>query len=115
VEGRERSQLVPHLLGRLVRPVLSQAPGDLEEDLDVVPGPGRRLERLAHPLDAALGVGDGALRLAPRRAGGQDHVGHLGRLGHDDVLDDEVVEALEQFDGVAHVGLGLSRVLAQDV
>ena len=77
--------------------------------------PVRRLDRLADALDAALGVGDGALGLGPGRGRRQDHVGELRGLGQEQVLDDEEVEALEQVDRPLLVGLGLDRVLADAV
>ena len=49
--------------------------------------------RLAHALDAPLGVRDGALALGPGRGRRQDDVGELGGRGQEDVLDDEEVEA----------------------
>ena len=54
-------------------------------------------------------------RLRPGRAGRQDDIGEFGRLGQEQVLDDEEVEALEQADGALLVGLGLDRVLADAV
>ena len=99
--GDRRAQLVPDPLGALVVgavvPVVAEAarPGRCRM-LHVVAGLARRVERLAHALHPALGVGDGAVALAPRRRAGQHDVGELRGLGEEDVLHDEVVEALEQ-------------------
>ncbi len=115
VHRRERAQLVPGLLGGRLAPVGAHAVGDRADDPAVVARLAGRVERLAHALDAALGVGDGALALAPGRARGQHDVGQLGGLRQQDVLDDEEVEAREQLARVLDVGLGLRRVLADHV
>ena len=47
--------------------------------------------RLAHALHAPLGVGEGAVLLGEGRRG-QEDVGQLGRLVHEEVLDDQAVE-----------------------
>ena len=81
----------------------------------VVPGSRRRIERLAHALNPALTVGHRPLRLAPAGRSREDHVGHLGGRGEEDVLHDEEVEALEPMPGLDLVRFRLERVLAQDV
>ena len=115
VHRRERPQLVPHLLGGRVAPVVAQPRGQLADDLDVVARLSRRVERAAHALDAPLAVRDGPFGLAPARRGGQHDVGELGGAGEEDVLHDEVVEPLEQVQRVHRVGLRLRRILADDV
>ena len=50
-----------------------------------------------------------------KRAGRQDHVRVLGRLGLEDVLADEELEVLERGDDVGGVRVGLGDVLAEDV
>ena len=47
---------------------------------------------LRHALHSALGVGDRAFALAPRRRSGQHDVGELGGLGEEDVLHDQMIE-----------------------
>ncbi len=101
VHRRERAQLVPDVLGARVVPVVPEPLGEAADDLDVVAGVPGRVERLAHALHPPLAVRDGALGLAPARGRRQDDVGHLGGAGQEDVLDDQVVEALEQLHACA--------------
>jgi hypothetical protein len=119
VHRREPADLVPHVLGGLIRlavvPGVAELAGEVEDDLDVVAGLARRVERLAAQLHPAFGVGHRAVGLAPRRRAGQHDVGELGGLGEEEVLDDEVVEAFEGGQGVVAIGLGLSRVLPDHV
>ena len=48
-------------------------------------------------------------------AAGQHHVGHAGGLGHEDVLHDQEVQAPEELLVLVLVGVGLHRVLPDDV
>ena len=97
-------------------PVAAHPPGQIEQDGDVVASARGRLERLAHALHAALAVGHGAFGLAPRRAAaGSTTCASSAVCGQEDILHDEEVETLEQVPGVVLVGLGLERVLADDV
>src|SRR5690606_12024536 len=68
VDGGERAQLVPDLLGAVVVPVVAEPASQLAHDPYVVARLTGRVEGLAHPLYPALGVGEGALALAPRGA-----------------------------------------------
>ena len=111
----ECAHFVPDFLGIRLAPVVSHPAREVEEDADVVPGPGGRVQGLAHALDPALAVGHRPLGFAPAGRGREDHVGHLGGRGEEDVLDDEEVEALEPMPGLGLVGLRLERVLAEDV
>ncbi len=121
--GRQRPQLVPDRLGpdrgRGVRPAVAppvaESSGQGQQDLDVVAGALRPVEGLADALDAPLRVGHRALGLAPRRGGRKHHVGHLRRLGEEDVLHDQVIEAAAAAPGAGDVGFGLGRVLAEAV
>ena len=116
--GVDRGQppdLVPDGLGVRLAPRAAHAVGEVEDDGQVVARAGRRLDRLAHPLDAALGVGDGALALRPGSRRREDDVGQRRGLGQEEVLHDEELEALEQVDRALLVGLGLDRVLADAV
>ena len=96
VHRRERAQLVPHLLGDRLRPVVAEPARELGDDPHVVARLARRIERLADALHAPLAVRHRALALAPRRGRGEDDVGHLGGLRQDDVLHDEEVELREE-------------------
>ena len=100
---------------RRLSPIVPQPPRQVAQDRDVVAGLARGLERLAHALHAPLAARHGPLALAPRRRRGKHHVGHLGGPRQEDVLHHEVVELLEQVDRACLVGLGLARVLADDV
>ena len=73
-----------------------------------------RLEGLAGALHPALAVGGGALALAPRRGRGEHDVGELGGLGEEDVLDHQVVQALEPPGHRGGVRVGLHGVLTDD-
>ena len=93
VHRRERAELVPHVLGDRVGPVVPEPARELGEDPHVVARLAGRIECLAHALHATLAVRHRPLALAPRRGRGEDDVGHLGGLREHDVLDDEEVEA----------------------
>ncbi len=94
---------------------MAHPPRQVEEDVQIIPSPRRRIERLAHSLDTAFAVGYRALRLAPAGRGREDHVRHLGGRGEEDVLHDQEVEALEPMPSLSLVRFRLERVLAQDV
>ncbi len=115
VVRRQRAQLVPDVLGRAVVPLMAHA--------------GRRGRRGCAMSSRAWPGGSSALRtrwtrrslfvtvpsrLAPARRGGQDDVGELRGLRQEDVLHDDVLEAVEQVLDVVGVGVGLDRVLAED-
>src|SRR5690606_31789600 len=65
VVGGDGAQLVPHGLGVGVLPVVAEAGGEIADDVDVLACLTGRVDGLADPLDAALAVGGGAVRLAP--------------------------------------------------
>src|SRR2546430_5728108 len=67
--GREGPYLVPDLLRGRVAQVEPEPLGDLREDPQLVPRLARRIERLAHALDAPLAVRDRSLGLAPGGGG----------------------------------------------
>ena len=115
VDRRQATDLVPDGFGVGLAPAAAHPVGQVEDDRQVVAGALGRFDRLANALDAPLRVGDGPLRLGPGRGRRQDHVGQLGGLRQEQVLDDEEVEALEQVDRPLLVGLGLDRVLADAV
>ena len=73
-----------------------------------------RLHHLAHRLDAALGVGEGAVLLEEGRAR-QEHVRVVGGLVEEQVVDDHAVHRREPGGDVLGVGVGLEDVLALDV
>src|SRR3954447_4729290 len=94
---------------------MAESAREVVDDLDVVAGFARRVVGLAHALDAALARRDGALGLAECRRRGEDDVGELGGRRDKEILDHEVIEALEQPLGALLVSLSLRGVLADDV
>ena len=94
--------------------MVSQPLAEVDDDLPVGAALVRRLHGLAHALHAALGVGEGAVLLRVA-GGGQEHVRVLARLGHEDVLHDQEVQALQRLAHVVGVRVGERRVLAHDV
>ena len=115
VHGRQRPDFVPDALGRGFTPVVAHAPGELEEDPEIVPGITRRVEGLADALDTALGVRDCALRFGPRGGGRQDDVGEFRGGREEQVLDHHELETADEFPRSLLVSLRLDRVLADDV
>ena len=115
VRRRDRAQLVPDLLSGLYRPDMPHTLRDQTDDLDVVLGVARWFQCLSHALNPPFAVGESAVALAPRRGGGEHHVGILRRLGEEDVLHDDMIEVFQPFADRRGVGIGLHRVLANDV
>ena len=79
-----------------------------------MPRVARQRQRLAAHLHLAIGVGDGAVLLRPRR-GRQDHVGIDRGLGEEEVLHHEMLEMRQRLARVIEIGIGHRRVLAHDV
>ena len=103
VEARDRdAKPSRHTLGKLAAdpPVRSCLPW--------------RVDGLAHPLHPSLGIGEGALLLGEGR-GGQEDVGELGRLVHEQILDHQAVELAQGLVGVVEIGLGQHGVLPHHV
>ncbi len=115
VHRAERTQLLPCAERGDVAPVGAHALRELGDDPDVVLGVARRLERLAHPLHAALGVRHRPFRFERAVRRREHHVGELGRPRHEQVLDDQGVEAPQQHLRVLLVGLAAGGVLADHV
>ena len=68
----------------------------------------------AHAVDAALGIGEGAVLFEEGRAG-QENVGELGRLVEEQVLHDHAFHRAERRGHVLGIRVGLADVLAFDV
>ncbi len=113
--GGQPADLIPDRLGIRLAPAGTHPVCEVEHDGEVVPGSRRRLDRLADPLDAPLGIGDGPLRFGPGRGGRQDHVSKRSGPGQEQVLDDEEVEVREEMDRPLLVRLRLDGVLADAV
>ena len=112
--GRQRRDLVHRVGGRLQRDLMAERARHQLDDVEVGLGRAGRLDRRRDQLDPALGVGERAGLLQEGRRG-QDHVGELGRLVLEDLLDDQEVERLHRGQHVLGVGIGLGDVLAEDV
>ena len=84
------------------------------QDFPVEPGFSGQVEGRATHLNAAVGVGVGALFFHVG-AGGQDDVGELGGLGKEDVLDDKELEVGKRFSHLVDVGVREEGVLSHDV
>jgi hypothetical protein len=115
VHGREAATFIPDLLRRRVAKIATEASRELANDVDVVDGARRRLERTPHSLHAALAVRHRAFGLRPAGRSRQHDVSELGGLRQEDVLDDQVVEAAEQANRTLLVRLAPRRILADDV
>ena len=76
--------------------------------------PGQRLDDLAHPRDAPLGVRERTVLLEERRAG-QEHVRELGALVQEQLLHDQALERRHRGNDVLRVRVGLRDILALDV
>ena len=94
---------------------MSQATRQLNKNGQVITGFSRRFHRLPHPLHPAFAVGDRSFRLTPGGGGRKNHMGHLRGAGHDQILYHQLVQSLQQVHGPLHVGLGLGRILADDI
>ena len=87
--GRELGYLIHDFAGMLVIPVQAHGIGHELSDLPVAIAVLRR-HRLAHALDAALGIGEGAVLFQERRAG-QEDMGITRGLVQEQVLDDHAL------------------------
>ena len=115
VHGRQRAQLVPEVLWGRVAPLDPHTPCELADDLVVVAALTGWGDRGAHPLHAAFRGRDRAVALGPADRRRQHDVGEFSGSGHEDVLDDEDVEAFEQRPGVLGVGLAVGRIFTDAV
>src|SRR3954454_11086328 len=114
VVGHDRHELVEDLARVVVVHRQADAVAHLLDDLPVLARLARRVEHLAPELHAAVGVRVRAVLLEVRGRG-QDHVGELGRLGQEDVLDDEELEGRERLADLVDVRVRQERVLAHHV
>src|SRR3954449_1685378 len=114
VVRHHRHELVEDLARVVIGHRQADAVAHLLDDHPVLPRLARRVEHLAPALHAAVGVRVGAVLLEVRRRG-QDHVGELGRLGEEDVLDDEELERRERLADLVDVRVRQERVLAHHV
>ena len=96
-----------------VEPLRAHRLGDGCDDLPVDAGLPRRLHGLPDTLHPPLGGGEGPLLLGVAGRG-EDHVGELRRLGHEDLLHRDELHGLEPLFDVVGVGVGHDGVLAHD-
>ena len=113
-EGRRQPRDLVHDLGRMrVAHRITERIGQHLGDFPVgVTGHG--LHDPAHPRDAPLGIGEGAILFEEGRTG-QEHVGELGRLVEEQILHDDAFHRRQCGGDVAGVRIGLSDVLAFDI
>ena len=110
VGGVRVVELAVHAHAQSARHPLGQLAGDPPVGPRLAPG----LQRLAHALNAPLGVGERPFLLG-EGSGGQEHVSALGRLVHEEVLHHEPVELADGLLGMMQIGLGEQRILADHV
>ncbi len=84
-------------------------------DLDVVLRVARRVDRLAHPLNAALTARDRPFTLSPGGGSREHNVGEFGGLGQEQILDHEMIQTFQKLYRVSHVRFRLRRIFADDV
>ncbi len=109
-----RHFVVPDLLAAGRWPFLSHAAGDLLENPPVGFCFTRRLDGLAHPADAPLGVGEGAVVLTPGRRR-QNHMGKTGGLGFEDIIAHDKFRRAQAVLHMADIRLGIGDVFAEHV
>ncbi len=109
VSRDETADVGEDILRRSVRPVLPEAAGQVGQDAPCRPGLETGLDLAAVELDAALGVGGGAVRLGVG-GGRKDDLGQVGEgIGEGAYIKDEL-EALQRFG----VEIDLLVVVADD-
>src|SRR4051794_29371323 len=114
VVRHHRDELVEDLARVVVLHLQADPVAHLLDDHPVLPRLARRVEHLVPALHAAVGVRVRAVLLEVRGRG-KDHVGELGRLGQEDVLDDEELERRERLADLVDVRVRQERVLAHHV
>ena len=75
---------------------------------------GKRRNRLAHAIDAALGVGECAV-LFQKRGAGQEHMRVTRGLVEEEILDDDAFHRAQARGDVLRVRIGLRDILALNV
>ena len=105
--------LLHHLGGVGIGPARAHGIGEKLRHLPVGE-PRQGLHHLAHAVDAAFGIGEGAV-LFEEGGAGQEDVGVVRGLVEEDVLHDDAVHRREAGRDMVGVGVGLQDVLALDV
>src|SRR5260370_740837 len=89
VHGAQAAKLVPDAFRVRVAPIVAEAAGEIENDLDVIANSTRRRYGASYPLHATLARSDRAFALTPACGSGQNHVGQFSSLGVEKVLDQQ--------------------------
>ena len=110
-EGRRHARDLVHDLGGIVVVHgIAHGGGEFADHLPLLLALHRRLH-LAHAVDAALGVGEGAVLLEEGGAG-QEDMGEGGGLVQEQVLHDDAFHGFQRMVHVLGVGVRLGDVLA---
>ena len=107
---RQRGDLVHDLRRMIVVDLKTDGLGEADGDFPVGQ-PVARGHHFADALDAALGVGEGAVLLQEGRSG-QEDVGVVRRLVEEEVVHDDALHRRQRRDHMPGVGIGLQDVLA---
>ncbi len=114
IERTERTHLVPDLFGVVVLHGITHGGRHQREDrpvrLHVLGG----RHRLVEALEAAIRRAVDPFVFAPA-GGGQNDVGHLGSLGHEDILHDHQLHPRQSTAELTQVSFGLGRIFTEDV
>ena len=115
IDRRQGSHLIENGLSAVVRQLrIAHTLCDFTQDHPIFPCPVGRLYRRADPLYTSLTVGEGTV-LFRRHCCRQHHIGQLGRLAQERVLDYQEIEALQTFLYMIRIRVGKHRVLSDDV
>ncbi|OQA20998.1 MAG: hypothetical protein BWY63_01415 [Chloroflexi bacterium ADurb.Bin360] len=118
VDTGKRRRHTRHLIHDLRRVVeiqrIPHAGSHLTENLPIRASDTRTFHSLAHPLNAALGVGEGALFLRKGKTR-QNHIGELSGIGHENVLHHEEFHLGKRLTDMVEVRVRGHRVFRHDV
>ena len=112
--GHDLAHLREHICRPAVAPVEAEPAGDLLDDPQILARVSRRLQGDAGELHLTVGVGKRAFLLREGRCW-QHHIGVVGSLGQEQILDHQMLEPAQRRAGVVDIGVRHRRVLAHDV
>ncbi len=113
-KGRRQRRDLVHDFGRVrIVHLIAQSPGEAEGDFPVFQAVARR-HHLADPLNAAFGIGEGAVLFQEGRSR-KEHMRVVRRLVQEKIVDDDTFHRRQRRDDVLGVGIGLQDVLALHV
>ena len=114
-EGRRQGgDLVHDLRGGHLLLGIAHAVHQVDDDVGIQAQIARHGDGLAHPLDPALGIAEGAL-LFGVGAAGEHYVGIAGRLRHKELLHHQEIQGFKGLDDVVGVRVGDDGVLAVNI